>query len=1584
MNCYSIKIVIIFLLAFLLTKFSFSQTSPYTVRWYEVSTDGTFAHQSDDSLATQKAIYDYLQSHYNPYWVGDTYGIHYSDGYVGIGTYSNESYPLNIYSESTNYLLKLEGDYGAGIYWKPHFVGNRELTTLFDNDGFHLGINGSEKFTIGYGTPVNAIYTSTNGVGILNNSPSYPLDVTGDIQLSGDIHIPNLQNIYGDVVTWDGSIFGWYNAYELITDSLHWIKNGSNLYTKSGITHIGVNTTPDEELTIQGVDNIFTKIHSTGSGSDAGFILQNDDVSWYFYNKGDYNNSFRIVDYTNSKIPFVIETKSPNFLVYLDSLGYVGIKKGTPAYTLDVAGFAYLDSTLIAPNVHDTMGNSFAMFDSNGKLVRRDTTGFNIGGTPTILDDLTDGYGIVDFTYNGSSTQDVIVDTSEIKSWVQSLIPEDDTCEWLKDAINDEIYPKALTTQVGIGTANPTEMLDVNGNINFPSTTSTIGRIKQNGQTILHTYPDANDNLFIGESSGNFTTTGNWNTAVGFSTLSNITSGFLNVAIGYGALSADTSGYYNIAIGNCLSSNKSGNQNIAIGAAALSGNTTGSDNVAVGLGALSSNTTGRYNTAIGGYALQNNVARERSVAVGYNAMFNANNSGSAGYTYNTAVGYEAMKGSGTPSANTGTYNTAIGYASLDAMTSGSYNVAVGESSLTALSSGSNNVGVGRNAMQGLTTGTSNVGIGVQALNSCNGSGNVGVGNNSFSTLNTTNASNTGVGTNSGSNVKTGSYNTAIGAFAMGNNSTGTRSASNNVAIGYGALEQDSTGNNNIAIGRNAGQNIESGANNIFIGYYAAQNIDSTASDILYIENSSSTTPLIYGNFSKDSLGFNGSISATLDSSNSRVYSVYYDKLTHLFAYDSAGTVGDDSCYFDRTGRFVYLKNIGDSLGIGTPTPTHKLSVKDNYDKVYLMGNSLTGASGQYGDTLQELLGNEWDVVWKGVSGNTTIQMLSRFQDDIIEPGDAAYVVILGGVNDIAGNTWEEGYRALDIQNRLQQMYTMAHNAGIKVVGLTVTPFCGDDGWPSCGTTAREIQDSVNTWIMNTAINIDYRINSFDSLEDPANPYILLPLYNSGDSIHLSEDGYNYLGYLVYDGVTWNHSSNKVLFDVEGSMMFNNYYSLGTPNGIEWNTNTTLSLLDAYIKHTPTSGELTISSGRNSTWGGHITMKTDTSLRMVIESGGDVGIGVANPSALLQVGTGIKLNADYTMTWGNEYGRLTWDTDKATILGGTGKALSLGTSGNPDKLFIDIGGQVGIGTAVPNELLEVDGNTKVNDTIFHTPYIATVDNDHDYFVIYDSSATAYGRMKLSSVAGDNLGNHSAEQDLDMNSYNIDEIDTASIENIFFTCSAQGENFRLEYNPNGEAIGSLDFITDESNESTIPFQISENAGDGLLYIHPTTVTVNETGGNNDFIAQGNTDVDLLTVDGSGDNVGIGLAVPTSKLAIDGSFAVPLTTVTSGTTLSALHHTIVVDNDTEPDATVSLTLPSASSCPGRIYIIKLYDTEGTSPVYGFTLVPDGLDVVAFSSAYGDVNYDFDLPGGSLTIQSDGTSTWYIIDWSDTRTTW
>jgi len=48
-----------------------------------------------------------------------------------------------------------------------------------------------------------------------------------------------------------------------------------------------------------------------------------------------------------------------------------------------------------------------------------------------------------------------------------------------------------------------------------------------------------------------------------------------------------------------------------------------------------------------------------------------------------------------------------------------------------------------------------------------------------------------------------------------------------------------------------------GSNNIFIGYQSGFN--ESGSNKLYIDNSNTTTPLIYGDFSKDSLSINGKL-----------------------------------------------------------------------------------------------------------------------------------------------------------------------------------------------------------------------------------------------------------------------------------------------------------------------------------------------------------------------------------------------------------------------------------------------------------------------------------------------------------------------------------------------------------------------------------------------------------------------------------------------------------------------------------------------------------------------------------------------------
>jgi hypothetical protein len=113
-------------------------------------------------------------------------------------------------------------------------------------------------------------------------------------------------------------------------------------------------------------------------------------------------------------------------------------------------------------------------------------------------------------------------------------------------------------------------------------------------------------NTFLGLNAGNFTMSGDSNTAVG-----------------HIALDSDTTGAGNTAVGNlALHLNTQGSDNIAIGAGALQSNTQGIFNSAVGFNALASNGTGNNNTAIGYYALEVNSSGGQNTAIGHNALGN--------------------------------------------------------------------------------------------------------------------------------------------------------------------------------------------------------------------------------------------------------------------------------------------------------------------------------------------------------------------------------------------------------------------------------------------------------------------------------------------------------------------------------------------------------------------------------------------------------------------------------------------------------------------------------------------------------------------------------------------------------------------------------------------------------------------------------------------------------------------------------------------------------------------------------------------------------------------------------------------------
>jgi hypothetical protein len=175
------------------------------------------------------------------------------------------------------------------------------------------------------------------------------------------------------------------------------------------------------------------------------------------------------------------------------------------------------------------------------------------------------------------------------------------------------------------------------------------------------------------------------------------------------------------------------------------------------------------------------------------------------------------------------WNTAIGFYSLRANTTGYHNTASGYYSLVRNTSGHLNTSFGSNTMAFNTSGNSNTALGSWVLNKNNdGSYNTGAGNNALRD-NVDGIYNSALGAFSLNSNTDGSLNTANGSKALNNNISGDK----NTAVGYEALYYNIAGTGNVALGASAGMN-------------------ETGSNKLYINNDSSSFPLIWGDFTNGS------------------------------------------------------------------------------------------------------------------------------------------------------------------------------------------------------------------------------------------------------------------------------------------------------------------------------------------------------------------------------------------------------------------------------------------------------------------------------------------------------------------------------------------------------------------------------------------------------------------------------------------------------------------------------------------------------------------------------------------------------------
>ena len=180
---------------------------------------------------------------------------------------------------------------------------------------------------------------------------------------------------------------------------------------------------------------------------------------------------------------------------------------------------------------------------------------------------------------------------------------------------------------------------------------------------------------------------------------------------------------------------------------------------------------------------------------------------------------------------------------------------------------------------------------------------------------------------------------------------------------------------------------------------------------------------------------------------------------------------------------------------------------DGESRVVFMGNSITIG---WLNTCPEFF-KDRPYINRGISGQTTPQMLVRFKQDVIDL-QPKVVVILAGTNDIAGNTGPSTQKM--IEDNLAGMAQLAQANGIEVILCSVLP-ANDYPWRP-GLNPDQKIPALNKWIKqyaqeNEIIYVDY----FSALVNEDNGMNKELAY---DGVHPTAAGYAIMAPLVENAI----------------------------------------------------------------------------------------------------------------------------------------------------------------------------------------------------------------------------------------------------------------------------------------------------------------------------------------------------------------------------------------------------------------------------------------------------------------------------------
>ena len=181
--------------------------------------------------------------------------------------------------------------------------------------------------------------------------------------------------------------------------------------------------------------------------------------------------------------------------------------------------------------------------------------------------------------------------------------------------------------------------------------------------------------------------------------------------------------------------------------------------------------------------------------------------------------------------------------------------------------------------------------------------------------------------------------------------------------------------------------------------------------------------------------------------------------------------------------------------IGAPKPGEQ--------RVVFMGNSIT-------ESWAPLFAGQFPgkpYVGRGISGQTTPQMLVRFRQDVVALKPAV-VVLLGGTNDIAGNT---GIASVSmIADNLRSMTEIAQSNRIRVVLASVLPVA-DYPWKR-GLAPADTIVRLNRWMRAYADSVGATYLDFHTPMADARQGLKAEL--TRDGVHPNVAGYRLMAPLA--------------------------------------------------------------------------------------------------------------------------------------------------------------------------------------------------------------------------------------------------------------------------------------------------------------------------------------------------------------------------------------------------------------------------------------------------------------------------------------